>query len=384
MKSIQNLLFHCLKITTLFLTFSLIVSESNEIKNKNLFNIQESNELSNFLTKSVLEETSSSSPLFKPGSSVCPKNNAKSDMFTNSFPKKKKNPYTALNLNNGPVTYLIDYIEDAFKLQNKLIPSIFKSIFEEAKSQISPTDFKDPYSLQKLATGNPFSTETLGNDELYQKWLSKDKNFNKEIYENSVTIGQILTILKSWRWGTNIDDPVMEAKALVDTFDFNGDGRLNFREFIIAMIIKTKNLVNAKICTKCLEDIVLDIIEPMFTFMDCHQKNMINAQEIWRGLKHLNRKNPKSYDIYTCKIKDDRYRTTSVNDFVLKGHKKILGYITRKEFRLAILTAFWDRYATRTGVDENAEKKRKEKRWGNNGQTDNVCMKITEIIRSKE
>ena len=390
MKSIIKI--HILKKLSLLLLTSSLLSKTylsakvekdlNQLNLSNILSEATGEKESLFLSQAKIDSTS---PLFQPGANNCkkqPKNLEQA--LNNSFPKRKKDTYSTLNLNNGPISYLIDYLEDAFKLQNKLIQTIFKLIFEDAKAQTSPADFKDPYSLLKLATGNPMSTESLANEELYQKWLLKDKKFNKDVYENSITVGQVATVLKAWHWAQNKDNAVIEAKGFVDEFDFDGDGRLNFREFIIAMIIKTKGLVATKTCTHCLEDIVLEILDPIFSFLDCKQRNIINAEEMWHGLRFLNKKNPKSYDIYSCKIRDDRYRTSAVNDFILKSNKKIMGFVNRKEFRLNVLIAFWDRYSSPMGVDEDKEKLRKEKRWGANGEKDNVCEKIGELIKLKE
>lgn len=387
MKSIKKSI---LKATLFLVTLSLLTEsitsknlekDTSQISLANLLSEASNDKESLFLSQAKAE---SSSPLFQPGANICKKKVSVEKTFNNSFPRRKKDPYTAIGLNFGPIAYLMDYLEDAFKLQNKLIQSVFKSIFEDAKAQTAPAEFKDPYSLLKLATGNPMSTETLPNEELYQKWLLKDKKFNKDVYENSITVGQVATILKTWHWSHNKDNYALEAKSLVDEFDFDGDGRLNFREFVIALIVKTKSLAVTKTCTHCLEDIVLEIVDPIFTFLDCKQRGMINAEEMWNGLRFLNRKNMKAFDIYNCKIKDDRLRTSAVNDFVLKAGKKMLGFVNKKEFRLNILIAFWDRYTTPMGVEEAKEKLRKEKRWGPNGEKDSACEKIGELIKLRQ
>lgn len=388
MKSIITIQKTLLKTALLVLAISLISinatkieKETNQLNSANILNESIAEKESLFLYQAKQE---SSIPLFQPNANICKKKQDIQKTFSNSFPRHKKDPYSALNLNDGPIAYFIDYLEDAFKLQNKLIQSIFKTIFEDAKAQTAPADFKDPYSLLKLATGNPMSTETLANEELYQKWLMKDKKFNKDIYENSITVGQVATLFKLWHWAHNNDNIPIEAKEFVDEFDYNGDGRLNFREFIIGLIIRTRNMVNSKICTHCLEDIVLDILDPIFSFLDCSQKNMISAEEMWKGFKFLNKKNPNAYNIYNCKVREDRLRTSAINDFVLKLGKKKLGYVNRKEFKLGVLISFWDRYATPMGLDENKEKIRKQKRWGLNAEKDETCEKIGELIKLKE
>ena len=146
-----------------------------------------------------------------------------------------------MELNNGPVNYLMDYLENAFKQEGNSFDNIFKSIFDDAKSQSAPSDFKEPYPLFKIASGKALNKENLATDVLYKKLLTKDKKFKKEVYENSISVGQISSILKTWKWGT--DNP-REAKKFFDRFDFSGDVRLNFREFILAMNVHNKDKVS--------------------------------------------------------------------------------------------------------------------------------------------
>ena len=218
-----------------------------------------------------------------------------------------------MELNNGPVNYLMDYLENAFKQEGNSFDNIFKSIFDDAKSQSAPSDFKEPYPLFKIASGKALNKENLATDVLYKKLLTKDKKFKKEVYENSITVGQIASILKTWKWGT--DNP-REAKKFFDRFDFSGDVRLNFREFILAMNVHNKDKVSEGSCTHCLSEVVSEVLNPIFVFLDCKGKNLISAEKIWTGLKYLNKRNPDTYNIYTCKVRDDKYRTSAINDFV--------------------------------------------------------------------
>lgn len=255
-----------------------------------------------------------------------------------------------------------------------------KQIYDEAK-QISPTDgTKDPYYLAKIATQNGTATEDLKADEYYRMIKAKVPSFNSTIYEASITIPQIVEIFKTNKWSLAQENYVFEAKNLVDKYDFNGDGRLSFREFILAMIFKTEDLVRSKICSKCLETVNEEVIDPIFTFMDCEKRNMVNAEEMWKSLKYLIRRNENTYNIFTCKISNELYRTSSINDFVLKAHKSLLGYLTRNEFRTGLFLAFWDRYVGDVDLLEEKETKRKEERWGNKGENDNICGNIHKHI----
>ncbi len=389
MKSIKNTLLKVTHFIIFILAFSLLLIQSMQLTAKNLKSnskseqiILNSSTIQNIFSSSIL--SSNDDRLFKKGMSLCPNRIPKEELLDTSMPIRKKDIYSDKEFNKGPVTYFIDYLETVLKYHRIVIQLKFKSIFDEAKILVAPTDFKDPYSLRKVATGNPFITDNstdakLTKEELYKKWLSRDPNFSKAVYENSLTVGQIITVMSEWKWITYIDNVRLEAKQFVDEFDFDGDGRLNFREFIIGMIIKTKKLSSSKICVQCLEDVVTEILNPIFTKLDCNQVFMIDSEQIFRGFEYINRSDSENYNIYGCTIKNEKLRTVSVNDFVLKSNEKMIGYLLKDEFRVGILTALWDRYATPTGINENQEKTNKDKRWGNNGKIDIFCEQILKI-----
>merc|ERR1711957_1070322 len=77
-------------------------------------------------------------------------------------------------------------------------------------------------------------------------------------------------------------------------------------------------------------------------------------------LKFLIRKNENTYNIFTCKISNEVYRTSSINDFVLKSHKTSLGYLTRNEFRTGLFVAIWDRFAGDITLKNEEESKKKK------------------------
>jgi Ca2+-binding EF-hand superfamily protein len=272
-------------------------------------------------------------------------------------------------------------MEEAFEKYSKNVQKEFKQIFDDAK-QVTPAEgVKDPYYLAKIASHNGTAVEELKPEDYYRIIKARVPSFNSTIYEASITIPQLVEFFKTNKWSLSTDNLILEAKTLVDKFDFNGDGRLNFREFIIALIFKTEDLVRAKICTKCLEGIAEEIIEPIFSFIDCEKRNMISAEEIWNNLKYLIRRDEHTYNIFTCKISNELYRTSSINDFVLKAHKTTLGYLTRNEFRSGLFLAFWDRYVGEISLKEEEEKIRKNERWGNSGKDDNICGNIHKHIQ---
>lgn len=371
-KSKSNLIL-CFKILCILGVFSQILSYKSNLK-------LSSDSL--FLSRETNGDAKDPKSLFKPEAESCKAEIIIDTTFDDSYPKRKKNFFDKLGFNEGPITYLIDYLEEAFEKYSKNVQKEMKQIFDDAK-QINPaSDIKDPYNLAKIATMKPNQKEELRPDEYYRLIQARVPSFNQTVYEASITIPQIVEVFKTYKWSVNQENYLLEAKTLVDRYDFNGDGRLNFREFSLAMILKTQDLVRAKICSKCLEIIVEEIIDPIYTFIDCEKKDMISAEEMWKSLKYLIRKSENTYNIFTCKISNEVYRTSSINDFVLKAHKTTLGYLTRNEFRTGLLLAIWDRYAGDIGIKENEEKARKAARWANDGKSDNICGNIHNHIKS--
>jgi len=139
-------------------------------------------------------------------------------------------------------------------------------------------------------------------------------------------------------------------------------------------IINNKNLLGTT-CKNCYSDIISKKIDPMFRFLDCNNDGKVSAEDLWKNFKHLKKPNTK-YDIYGCKIKEKRYRTNSINDFFIKNMKAFDGFLTKEEFRVAILLGYWDRQTDVDKIYKDDTRLFKQLRWGPNGDNDIVCQRI--------
>ena len=243
-----------------------------------------------------------------------------------SLPRQKTNYHEKKKIGWDASAYLFDYLDDI--LQKDMV-SEFDRIFKEAQKVQPQAGFKDPYSLDKMLNLN--GANIPPKEELFKKIASVSPSFNPTVWESSISIGQMETIIKEWSWYSNPSKP-NPAKYIVDKYDYDGDGRLNSREFTIAMIRNNKRVVDgAKKCKNCLENIIANKIDPMYIFLDCGAKDQITSEQIWSGLGTLKR-STLNYDIYACTLDGGKYRTSAINDFVLKSQKIVEGKLTKEEF----------------------------------------------------
>jgi len=214
-----------------------------------------------------------------------------------------------------------------------------------------------------------------------------NSKFDQVEYNNSLTAVHIRSACKQYNWecqASQIDD---YSKHVVDTFDFNGDGRLNVQEFILAVIVINKESMIAGSCKKnCFDEIIAKLV-PIFKFLDCKNEGIINAEKIWIGMKNLKRPNAK-YDIYgKCDAETGSYRTTTINDFVLKNMKKKGGALYIEEFVSGVLLGFWARQTDKKMVYKDDSRSLIDSRWKQDGMLDSVCQQInvfTDMEKSKK
>jgi hypothetical protein len=289
------------------------------------------------------------------------------------IPKKKIDRYSLAKLGWDSSAYLFDYLDPVVlaefsKAANEIFDEVFKT---DAK------DYDDPYDIKKMLP-NTVGDETILISEL--KKLSP--SFDGEVWKHSVTIGQIAKNIFDWKWEPNVSvlDP---AKFFVDKYDFNGDGRLSRKEFTIGNIRHNKKiLASGKItCTHCFEKLgeTLNII---FSYADCNKSGLVNAEQLWNGLHALKRQEGDNrntdYDMYKCQLDDGHYRTSAVNDFIIKAHKSVEARLSMQEFITGILQGLWDRQVTDSKIFADDSRSMRSLRWESK-DTDTQCKRITEM-----
>jgi hypothetical protein len=271
------------------------------------------------------------------------------------FPKSKINQYDLLKQGDDHSAYFFDFLDPIFQFE---ISYEFKSAFEMAKN--FPYDAEDdPYSFENLIN----YSSTYNHIDL----LPKITQHGKEIWDNSITVPQIKMVIEYWGWTVNSHSRD-EAKYFVDKYDFNGDGRLNPREFTLGMIVENLNYVGGKFgCKNCLENVVSNKIDIMFKYLNNNKSSFVTAEQIWNGFKHLKRgSNSNFFSLYSCQ-KYKNVRTIAVNDFVLKAHDSFNGKLTNRDFRLGILLGYWNRQTDEKRIYFENELNGKSNRWTETG-----------------
>jgi Ca2+-binding EF-hand superfamily protein len=296
-----------------------------------------------------------------------------------SGPRKKNNLFDKQQ-GYGPSAYFFDFIDDIFQAD---IAKSFQTLFDDVK-KLTPDEkeYKDPYPISLLASAfipsngpaDPAADEKTLLDKIKAITKGNTKIFNENTWKNSLTAANIYKACKDFQWNYNPNENNW-AKKIVDKYDFDGDGRLNPREFILMTIHHNKNILGTT-CKNCYNDIVNKKIDPMFQFLDCNQDSKISTEDIWENFKGLKRKAPGKANIYGCFIKGKQYRTNAINDFMIKNMKSFDGFLNKDEWRAAILLGYWDRHTDTDKIYPDDTKTFKQLRWGPNGDTDLVCDRI--------
>lgn len=289
-----------------------------------------------------------------------------------NIPKKRHNFYLDENIGFGESSYLFDYLDEL--LLSPVLRAFNEIELEMKKLPLTHKDFIDAYSLLKMLNSdlNPNSIVIPEFDLINKLNLIMPNGIDMNLWKTSFNSVQINLMMRNNNWAININEKD-QAKALIDNFDFNGDGRLSIDELIIAMLDSNKSIYGQGKCRFCLENIAHDIIDPIFDYINCKKTGFVTAEEIWNELQFLNRNGSTLYDIYKCKYNETYLRTNTINDFVIKSSKLKEGYLTKEEFRLGILIGYWNRQTNYGTIIYNNVKNKKESRWFDSNGVDREC-----------
>ncbi len=309
-------------------------------------------------------------------------------------PKKKPNNYMKETEKFDQIVYFFDYIDDIFQED---MTKEFTALLAAAKevTEEDLTKFVEPYTPENLlfyfskgkegrdpwkGTGTAARAAPIDIEQVkrYQP------DFDSDVWKQSFSAAKISKIIKTFGWGPIPPVPYY-FKRLVDKYDFNGNGRLDAREFIFYAIWEHyKTYTGCK--SHCFKKIIEEKIDPLFMFLDCDNDGYINSENIWDGLKFLKRSTEgrEKYDYYKCvlpKSYNKFYRTHAGNDFILKNFRAADGYINREEFRKGILLGYWERQVNGLSVATDDSINRKSDRWDPSGKIDLDCNELLQMFR---
>lgn len=279
-------------------------------------------------------------------------------------PFKAPDTYTPKDFGFGRSAYFYDYLDETLM---KPIVDEFAKNWKESQALIpKDADYADPYALATMLLGKQRKMNDVNageNKELIIKLKLIYPKFDEAIWLKSIDAFKINELIKEWKWDLPAGT-VNPAKSLIDNFDFNGDGRLNIREFTLASIITNQKIYGSGQCTHCFEETIKNLIDPIFYYCDCDGDGRVTAEELWKGLKLV--KQSSHYNFYKCIIKNTFFRTSAINDFMLKGSILKSGQLSVNEFRQAILLGYWNRHTTLDAVVQDSSlSKRDSLRWPN-------------------
>jgi Ca2+-binding EF-hand superfamily protein len=302
-------------------------------------------------------------------------------------PHKKKNIYTQEAQKFDQIVYFFDYIDDVFQ---KKISKLFMDLLAEAKTIQEEDGFDDPYTPEKLlyhwsngrAGRDPIKSESNFTKVEPEALKQYNPEFDVELWKNSFSAAKISNIIKTFGWKSKTSEPFY-FKRLIDKFDFDGNGRLDAREFLFYAI--WENFKTYRSCKKhCFKELIEQTLTPLFTYFDCDDDGYINSENLFEGLKFLKRTKPEAYSLYKCEVPhivNKFYRTHATNDFVLKNFNIAEGYLNDEEFRKGILLGYWERQSNTLNVVDNDSINKKDERWDKEGMKDKDCEELLMMYR---
>jgi Ca2+-binding EF-hand superfamily protein len=252
----------------------------------------------------------------------------------------------------GDAAYLIDYLEPAFLANFKLEANHILTTFSKIDKK-NTEEYKDSFDLKLIA---PKGNNLLSDADFKQI----SKKFSKSIWEKSVNTCQLNKSIPLWGYYTP-EDADDFAYDMVAKYDMNGDGRLNARETILAVIWNNKKRDNL-FCHNCFF-LLGKQLGAAFAFLDCEGKGYLTAEDMWEKLPSIKRGSD-SYNIFKIP-QATSIRTSAVNDFILKNGYTVDGGVTRNEFISGVLLGMWDRNVVEEKVlaKDDDSRAMKKLRW---------------------
>ena len=285
-----------------------------------------------------------------------------------NLPRKKENTFASKNYGFDESAHFFDYLDPIFQ---ETIAKIFEDILNSAKAIVPDQSYIDPYSLQSMSG----LTNSTNEQEMLVKVKELIPSYNHELAKMSISAGQIKKIAKEWNWSYDSSQPNYE-KTLVDTYDFNGDGRLSPKEFLLLMIVNNKDLIGStNPCMKCMNEFQINHLDLIYEYIDCNKEGLIQADLLWEAMRRLKR-NSQKYNIYTCQVSKQDYRTNTMNDFIQNSQSSVAGKLSIQDFRQGILLGYWERQVEATKVLKGDERTKKSDRWSADGAVDIGCNTI--------
>lgn len=258
--------------------------------------------------------------------------------------------------------YFFDYLDSAISLH--IIKEFNHAWYDAKKENIFPEDvYNDTYSLS-------------------------DNNLivNKTEFENSITTRTIFALIQNKK--INIESLRLSSSSsdvplsIVREYDFNGDGRLNAKEYL-NLIIDISVADMGKPIKRPFKNLIDILIAKLFEACDLCHNGYVKAEGIWKAMRNLKRSDKEMFNMYQCNVnKKGNYRTSAVNDFVIKMMNERDGMLNRKEFTKGILYGYLNRNVRGVDIYDKDEINMKESRW-NKGK-DEVCEKIVSYYKTKE
>ena len=311
------------------------------------------------------------------------------DYLNTKLPTRKVNPFKKEEHGRELSAYLFDWI-DGFLMED--VVKEFKKIAEESKKIVPDPFCEDNYSVinqieayKSMGKGQEINISVKDDTDKEKKLIEALSKLNPNVIESefkqSITICQMSAMIKNWRWQRD-DDVVKWQKKLMDSFDFNGDGRLNAEETLYLSIIYnyTKGNLGEPIGDYTFNSVCKEKIDGIFNFADCNGDGFVSAEELWHTIKFLKKpKDQDKYNIFKCDAyvpMTVEYNSGAINDLILKNNMTNEGLLNNEEFRVGILLGFLERQVLKTNVFEDNSLTEINTRWGSDGKTDIRCKNI--------